>query len=205
MARQRFSGAALALTTALSIVACSKSESNASDTGQAMSGAASGPADTAMGSMAGMDRSAMTSTPAKDADQEFVRMMVDHHQGMIVLADTALARNPSAQVRTDAREMRQKQLAEQKKMIDMLKRDYAEDKMPMVMASNARMISDVSSKTGADLDRTFRSNVIAHHEEALKMVRDFEPRFTKPAVRTMATKMKADQTKEIAKLKAEMK
>lgn len=205
MARQRFSGAALALTTALSIVACSKSESNASDTGQAMSGAASGPADTAMGSMAGMDQSAMTSTPAKDADQEFVRMMVDHHQGMIVLADTALARNPSAQVRTDAREMRQKQLAEQKKMIDMLKRDYAEDKMPMVMASNARMISDVSSKTGADLDRTFRSNVIAHHEEALKMVRDFEPRFTKPAVRTMATKMKADQTKEIAKLKAEMK
>lgn len=205
MARQRFSGAALALTTALSIVACSKSESNASDTGQAMTGEASGPADTAMGSMAGMDHSAMTSTPAKDADQEFVRMMVDHHQGMIVLADSALARNPSAQVRTDAREMRQKQLAEQKKMIDMLKRDYAEDKMPMVMASNARMISDVSSKTGADLDRTFRSNVIAHHEEALKMVRDFEPRFTKPAVRTMATKMKADQTKEIAKLKSQMK
>lgn len=205
MPRQSFSGAALALTTALSIVACSKSDSNAADTGQAMTGAASGPADTAMGSMAGMDQSAMTSTPAKDADQEFVRMMVDHHQGMIVLADTALARNPSAQVRTDAREMRQKQLAEQKKMIDMLKRDYAEDKMPMVMASNARMISDVSSKTGADLDRSFRSNVIAHHEEALKMVRDFEPRFTKPAVRTMATKMKADQTKEIAKLKAEMK
>ena len=205
MSRRRFSGAALALTAALSIVACSKSESNASDTGQAMTGEASGPADTAMGSMAGMDHSAMTSTPAKDADQEFVRMMVDHHQGMIVLADTALARNPSAQVRTDAREMRQKQLAEQKKMIDMLKRDYAEDKMPMVMASNARMISDVSSKTGADLDRTFRSNVIAHHEEALKMVRDFEPRFTKPAVRTMATKMKADQTKEIAKLKSQMK
>lgn len=205
MSRRSFSGAALALTAALSIVACSKSESNASDTGQAMTGAASGAADTGMGSMAGMDHSTMTSTPAKDADQEFVRMMVDHHQGMIVLADTALARNPSAQVRTDAREMRQKQLAEQKKMIDMLKRDYAEDKMPMVMASNARMISDVSSKTGADLDRTFRSNVIAHHEEALKMIRDFEPRFTKPAVRTMATKMKADQTKEIAKLKSQMK
>lgn len=206
MSRQRLSGAALALATALSIVACSKSDSNAADTGQAMTGAASGPADTAMGSMAGMDHSAMTSSmPARDADQEFVRMMVDHHQGMIVLADTALARNPSAQVRTDAREMRQKQLAEQKKMIDMLKRDYAEDKMPMVMASNARMISDVSSKTGADLDRTFRSSVIAHHEEALKMVRDFEPRFTKPAVRTMATKMKADQTKEIAKLKSQMK
>jgi len=154
--------------------------------------------------MAGMDHSAMTSTPAKDADQEFVRMMVDHHQGLIVLADTALARNPSAQVRTGAREMRQKQLAEQKKMIDMLKRDYAEDKMPMVMTSNARMISDVSSKTGADFDRAFRSNVIAHHEEALKMVRDFEPRFTKPAVRTMATKMKADQTREIAKLRSAM-
>lgn len=203
MPRRSLSGAAFVLTAALLIVACSKSDSNASDTGQAMTGAA-GPADTAMGSMAGMDHSAMTSTPAKDADQEFVRMMVDHHQGLIVLADTALARNPSAQVRTGAREMRQKQLAEQKKMIDMLKRDYAEDKMPMVMTSNARMISDVSSKTGADFDRAFRSNVIAHHEEALKMVRDFEPRFTKPAVRTMATKMKADQTREIAKLRSAM-
>lgn len=37
------------------------------------------------------------------------------------------------------------------------------------------------------------------------MVRDFEPRFTKPAVRAMATKMKADQAKEIAKLKSQMK
>ncbi len=37
------------------------------------------------------------------------------------------------------------------------------------------------------------------------MVDDYMPKFTKPAVRTMATKMKADQQKEIAELKSELK
>ena len=158
-----------------------------------------------MGSMSGMDHSAMTSAPAKDPDQEFVRMMVDHHQGLIALADTALAMKPSEHIRMDAREMSQKQRAEQKKMIAMLKADYGEDKMPMIMPSNAAMISEVASKAGKELDKTFRKTVIAHHEEALKMVDDYMPKFTKPAVRTMATKMKADQQKEIAELKSELK
>lgn len=157
-----------------------------------------------MGSTGGMDHSAMQSAPAKDADQEFVRMMVDHHQGLIALADTVLSKNPSEHIRMDAREMAGKQRAEQKKMIGMLKKDYGEDKMPMIMTSNAQMISEIASKSRKDLDRAFRETVIAHHQEALKMVDDFMPRFIKPAVRAMATMMKADQQKEIAKLKSEL-
>jgi uncharacterized protein (DUF305 family) len=151
-----------------------------------------------------MDHSAMTTTPAKDADQEFVRMMVDHHQGLIVMSDTAVARNPSPPVQQEATTMKQKQSAEQKTMLDMLKSDYGEDKMAMVLPSNAAMIAEVASKSGSELDRTFRQKVIAHHEEALKMISDYEPRFTKPAVRTMAAKMKSDQQKEIAKLRSEL-
>ncbi len=51
----------------------------------------------------------------------------------------------------------------------MLKRDYADEKMPMIMASNAQMLSALSSKSGAGFDRAFRENIIAHHEEAVKM------------------------------------
>ena len=189
---------------AILLTACSKADTDAADTTQSAV-AASAAMDTSMGSMGGMDHSAMASTPAKDADQEFVRMMVDHHQGLITLADTALAMKPSEHIRMDAREMSQKQRAEQKKMIGMLKTDYGEDKMPMIMPSNAAMISEVASKAGKDLDKTFREKVIAHHEEALKMVDDYMPKFTKPAVRTMAAKMKADQLKEIADLKSELK
>ncbi len=204
MLRPRIALFATGLSAALLLGACSKADTGTADTGAVSAAPAAIPADTGMGSMAGMDHSTMSSTPAKDADQEFVRMMVDHHQGLLALSDTALARNPSEQIRMDAREMKQKQTAEQKRMLTMLKSDYGEDKMPMVMPSNARMVSDVASKTGVGLDRAFRENVIAHHEEALKMVNDYEPRFTKPAVRTMAAKMKADQQKEIAKLKSEL-
>ena len=200
---QNISRATLFVAATL-LSACSKADNAGTDTSQAAVASVPAPpaADTGM---AGMDHSSMQTTPARDADQEFLRMMVDHHQGLLALGDTALARNPSEHIRMDVREMGQKQRAEQKQMIAMLKSDYSEDKMPMVMPSNVQMISEVASKTGKDLDRTFREKVIAHHEEAMKMVDDFAPRFTKPVVRTMAARMKTDQQKEIAKLKSELK
>jgi uncharacterized protein (DUF305 family) len=66
------------------------------------------------------------------------------------------------------------------------------------------MMSEVASKSGADLEKTFRENVIKHHEEALKMIDDYMPKGTKPALKSMAAKMKSDQQKEIAELKKEL-
>jgi uncharacterized protein (DUF305 family) len=201
MARWRRLAVGTVIGGVVVVGACGKADSGATDTSQPAPTVSAVPADTGM---SGMDHSAMTSTPAKDADQEFVRMMVDHHQGLIVMSDTAIARNASPAVRQEATTMKQKQAAEQKTMLDMLKSDYGEDKMAMVMPSNAQMIAEVASKSGADVDRTFREKVIAHHEEALKMISDYETRFTKPGVRSMAAKMKSDQQKEIAKLRSEL-
>jgi len=192
------------LLATLVVSACKKADSGAADTSHPVTSMAS-PADTSMNSMSGMDKSSMSTTPAKDADQEFIRMMVDHHQGLIVLADTALALNASEHTRMDAREMSGKQRVEEKQMIDMLKNDYGETKMPMILPSNAQFISELASKTGKDLDKTFKEKVIAHHEEAIKMIDDYTPKFTKPAVRAMAAKMKKDQQAEIADLKSELK
>lgn len=191
------------ISAGLLVTACGRSETATTDTGALDTGTVAR-MDTGMGSMSGMDHSKMAMTPARDADQEFLRMMVDHHQGLIVLSDTTLAKNPSQAVASEARELRQKQAAEQTDMSDMLKADYSEDKMPMLMPSNEQMIAQVASTDASDIDRVFREKVIAHHEEALKMIADYEARFTKPAVRTMAAKMKSDQQKEIARLKSEL-
>jgi uncharacterized protein (DUF305 family) len=191
------------ISAGLLVTACGRSDTATTDTSALKTGTVA-QMDTGMGSMSGMDHSKMAMTPARDADQEFLRMMVDHHQGLIVLSDTTLAKNPSQAVASEARELRQKQAAEQKDMSDMLKADYSEDKMPMVMPSNERMIAQVASTDRSNVDSVFREKVIAHHEEALKMIADFEARFAKPAVRTMAMKMKSDQQKEIAKLKAQL-
>jgi len=186
--------AAAALTT----LACSKSDTPAADTTQTAQ-VAPAAADTGMAAMPGMQ-----TTPAKDADQEFLRMMVDHHEGMIAMSDTALAKNPPADVRADAEKMKAKQKSEQEKMSAMLKSDYSEDKMPMVMASNTQMIADIASKNGADAGKAFRENTIKHHEEGIKMIDDFMARLTKPALKDMATKMKQDQTREMGELKAKL-
>ena len=185
--------AAAALTT----IACTKSEMPA-DTAQTAQ-VAPAVADTGMAAMPGM-----ATTPAKDADQEFLRMMVDHHEGMVAMSDTALGKNPPADVRTDAEKMKAKQKSEQEKMSTMLKSDYGEDKMPMVMPSNSQMISDVASKNGADAGKAYRENTIKHHEEGIKMIDDFMARLTKPALKQMAAKMKQDQTREIGELRAKL-
>jgi uncharacterized protein (DUF305 family) len=192
------SSGCLAVVAALAVSGCSRADTRASDT----AAGDTSPVATMDTGMAGMDHSQMSTSPARDADQEFLRMMVDHHQGLIDMTDTALTRNLSGDAASKGRQMRQKQATEQKDMQAMLKSDYNEDKMPMVMESNKRMISDVAS--ASDVNRMYQEKVIAHHEEALKMTNDIESRLTKPAVRAMAQKMKADQQKEIAELRSKL-
>ncbi len=204
LARSSLACTAPLLLVIAAAAACTKTGESARDTTAAV---ATTPAETGMPAMKDTSMSGMpgmNSTPAKDADQEFLRMMVDHHQGLIAMADSARIKSASAHIRNDAKTMQTKQAAEQKKIQAMLRSDYNDEKMPMIMPSNASMLAAASGKTGADYDRQFRENVIAHHEEALKMIDDFNPRFTRPAVKQMAAKMRADQSREIAELKKEL-
>lgn len=178
---------------ALALAACAKQDSRDADSVAAASGSAG-----TTGTMAGM-----SNTPARDANQEFLRMMLDHHQGMVEMADTALKKG-SAGVRSEATPMLAKQRAEQQKMLAMLKTQYGEDKMPMVTPDNASMISMLSGASGAAFDRQFREHVIMHHQEAIKMVDEFSSRLTNPELKQMADKMKADQTTEIAELRKKL-
>jgi len=160
-------------------------------------------ANTSGGTMATMP--GMAETPARDANQEFLRMMVDHHEGMEAMADTALKKAGSAEVRAEATRMRAAQTAEQQKMLGMLKAQYSEDKMPMITPGNASMIAMLSGSSGAAFDRQFREHVIMHHEEGITMSDQFLPRLTNAEIKQMAEKMKTDQTKEIAELRAKLR
>lgn len=83
-------------------------------------------------------------------------------------------------------------------MIGMLKSAYGETKEPMMMPSNKQMLDDLASTpAGATYDKKMYEHTIMHHEEGIKMVNDFLPRLTRPELKQMAQKMKADQQKEI--------
>ena len=187
---------AMALTL---VAACSKGGDAGGDTGTAAAGAT---ATTASGdSMAGMDHSnmpGMSTTPAKDADQEFLRMMVDHHEGMIQMMDPAMDKASTQTAKADAKKLHDKQHQEQDQMLAMLKSSYSETKEPMVMPDNKQMVDDLANTpAGPAYDKKMYQHVIMHHQQAVKMVNDFQSRLTKPELKQMAEKMKADQQKEI--------
>lgn len=149
--------------------------------------------------MPGMSRPA-----ARDADHEFLRMMVDHHEGLIKMATAAMTQASSPGVQGDAHAMHTKQLAEQKEMISMVQTNYGESVTPMVTPSNKAMSDSVQGKSGTDYDRTFYRMIVQHHREALRMVQDFRSRVQRADVRQMMTKMESEQQQEIGELEAKL-
>ena len=187
----------IAMLALAALTACGggNDEKAAGDTATA-AGATAG-TDTGMagmdhGNMPGMNRPA-----AKDANHEFLRMMSDHHEGLIEMASAAMTKASTQQAQGDAHQLHTKQEEEQKRMVGMIQQSYGESLTPMVMPSNKAMNDSLQAKSGADYDRTFYGNVVKHHQEGVKMIDDFLPRLTKAPVRQMAEKMRADQQREI--------
>jgi uncharacterized protein (DUF305 family) len=199
---------ALAIGLAALAAACSKSDKAATDSaaGAAATPTAATPSST--DTTKPMDHSAMANmnrTPAKDADDEFLRMMSDHHEGLIQMASEAMTKASNSTAQGDAHRLHTKQADEQKKMLGMAESMYGDKVTPMVMPSNKAMMDSLQAKTGAEYDRAFYRNVIAHHQEGIKMVDDMMPKLAKPEIKQMAERMKSDQQKEIAEFEKKSK
>jgi uncharacterized protein (DUF305 family) len=159
--------------------------------------------DSMSGSMAGM-----TSMPAEDrphmrmtgnADQDFLRMMSDHHRGLIAMShlSTEGDKKGSAQAQADAKKLDTKQDAELDSMTTMLEQQFKDKYEPMIMPSNQAMVDQLESQSGAAYDRTFYQNVVKHHQQALKMIDEFSPKLQNAQIKRMAERMKEDQQREI--------
>jgi len=187
---------ALPAVALLAIGACAKPESKTADSAVVQS-----PAATTDTGMAGMDHSNMAGMNrglAKDGDQEFLRMMVDHHEGLIVMMDEGMEKAASAGARADAKKLHDKQHAERDRMVAMLKSAYSDSIMPMAMPSATAMSDTLGQKSGAEYDRTMYRFIVAHHREALAMIDRMKPGMARADVKAMADRMRADQAKEIA-------
>lgn len=193
------------VASALVATACSTSDRSATADSNAAAGSASAAGtDTGMAGMdhskmAGMDHSQMAVNrgAAKDADHEFLRMMSDHHEGLVVMMRPAMDKATSATAKADAKKLHDKQGQERDSMVAMIKTSYDETITPMVMPSGKVMNDSLQQKSGAAYDRDMYRHVIMHHQEGVKMIDDFLPRLKRPEVRQMAEKMRADQQREI--------
>ena len=115
-----------------------------------------------------------------------------------------LEKKENLAVKGDATRMDKMQDAEIEKMVTLLDKQYKDAYTPTVTPDNQRMVDELKTKSGADYSRTFLKNVITHHQQAIKMIDDYLPKAKNPQVKSMAEKMKSDQTKEIAELQKKL-
>lgn len=176
------------------------------DTGMA---ASTMPAPNAVGTdtmMAAGDMMAMTAEDSAKADQQFLRKMSDHHSGLIAMTEVALNRSDSITVKRDARKLNTAQVAERDTMLNMLKTKFSDNYSPTISPQNRAMNDSLKATTDPKaFSRMFLQNVNKHHQSAIMMINNFMPLLKTPQLRTMAARMKRDQTAEIQKFTAELK
>lgn len=200
------------VAAATGLVACSSSDGGArADT--AAAGAETTPAATTMpadSAMAGVDHSKMAggmggmANMTGDPDRDFLRMMSDHHKGLIHMAHEAMERKDAPRVAADAKKMDAKQDAELEKMQGMLQQRYSDRYEAKVMPDNQKMADDLKPLAGKEYEKTFLHHVVMHHQQAIKMIDSYLPTAKVPELKAMAEKMKAEQTAEIAQLERKM-
>ncbi len=199
-------GGPAAAVALLAVMACAKGQDAADSVANA---AASVPAAAASDSgtgMSGMSASGnMQGMPGMsgNADQDFLRMMSDHHKGLIALAHLTKDRRQGTAV-ADAKKLDAAQDAELDHMVTMLETDFKDAYSPRVLPAHQAMVDQLKTKSGVDYDRAFYQNVIAHHQEAVTMIDGYLPRAKNAMLKPMAEKMKADQSKEIADFKLKL-
>lgn len=139
----------------------------------------------------------MAHPEARDADQEFLRMMADHHDGLVQMATAAMTKASRPATQGDAHSLHTRQAAERDSMVGILRSAYGDSHAPTVTAKHRAQNDSLQAMSGAQYDRTFYRMIVDHHREAVVMIDSMLPRLARPDVKRMAEKMRSDQQKEI--------
>jgi uncharacterized protein (DUF305 family) len=139
-----------------------------------------------------------TRTPSLDADQDFLRMMIDHHEGIIQLTNTVANLRDSTLDR-EAHALHDRQEAEQKKLIALAKRVARDSVKPNLSTWGDGLSGALRGLAGAAYGKKFYEQVVAHHKEGNRIIDEMTPNLRNAEVKQVAKKMKADWTAEIAR------
>ncbi len=178
-------------------VACAPSSKDhaTSDTAASMSTAAAHPFDDQPAAGA-----AAVATPSgMPADQEFLRMMADHHKGLILMAHETMERKDKLGSATDAKKLDQEQDADLDRIASALK-GMNDNYTPKAGAEAERMTASLMKLSGTEFDHAFWQNTIDHHRQGVQMIDKYLPNLTHPDVKTLAQRMRSAQVREIAEM-----
>ena len=154
-------------------------------------------------------------------DQQFIDMMVPHHQGAVEMAKIAQQRAEHPEIKTMADAIIRAQEGEITQMKAWRKAWFGSDqtppldKMPMVPGMGGAhgghggesgtmdMAADVQQlrTAGNPFDKAFIDAMIPHHESAIEAARVAQVKAERPEIKELARAIIADQQREIEQMK----
>jgi uncharacterized protein (DUF305 family) len=147
-----------------------------------------------------------------DADVQFARMMIAHHQQALVMTELASTRAKDPELKQLAAGIKVAQQTEIDKMNGWLgswgqtgtrgegRNMPGMTSMPGQMS--AQDLESLEALTGTDFDRSFARKMISHHTGAVQMARDAQKNGKSPRVKELAAAIERTQTAEVQRLQA---
>lgn len=150
-----------------------------------------------------------TVAEGSDADISFAQLMIPHHQQAVEMADLALARETSPEVRKLAEQIKGAQDPEIQMMSGWLQAwgapmemgdDHGSHDMGGMTMSGMMTDEDMQAladATGSEFDQMWLQMMIAHHQGAISMAEQVKAESSNPDVTTLADAVITGQTTEI--------
>ena len=164
-----------------------------------------------MGGMGGMGTG--TATPGMGSmgsgpyDQNFIDMMVAHHQAAIDMAKVAQRKGEHAELKRLAADIVSAQDGEIAQMKAWRKQWYGSDQIATSTAGGMSGMGGMNVDLGQlenaqPFDKAFIDNMIPHHESAIQMAKDARTKAQHQEIKDLAGQIIAAQQQEIDQMKA---
>ncbi len=164
-----------------------------------------------MGGMGGMGTG--TATPGMGSmgsgpyDQNFIDMMVAHHQAAIAMAKVAQRKGEHAELKRLAADIVSAQDGEIAQMKAWRKQWYGSDQIATSTAGGMSGMGGMNVDLGQlenaqPFDKAFIDNMIPHHESAIQMAKDARTKAQHQEIKDLAGQIIAAQQQEIDQMKA---
>lgn len=137
-----------------------------------------------------------------DPDQRFLHWMLAHHAEVVYLAHQGSRHRDSALVRDVARAVDRSHDAESARMQQLLRSEFGDTALPGMRKEHVAMVTPFEKMSREEYGPAFRSFLAAHHAEAVRMIDSVSARLRRPAVRDVATELRAARQRDIERLRS---
>ena len=135
-----------------------------------------------------------------DADQQFLRIMVDNDAGMVGLARAAAERASDTLVRGNARRLADQYAAEQAEILDLLRSTFGDTHRPMAMPAAKAAEDSLRQAPPDEVGRAFGAAALGQLRSGLIVIDRYTPTLQRKEIRALAGRVAAAQRRAAADL-----